>query len=61
VGRNGLILLTKDGMKWKTIPPPAAADFIAVAARDASSATVTAADGRKFSTGDSGKHWNALP
>jgi hypothetical protein len=61
VGRNGIILLTKDGTKWKTIPPPVPADFVDVAARDASSAMVTAADGHKFSTSDSGKHWNALP
>jgi hypothetical protein len=61
VGRNGIILLTRDGTKWKTIPPPVVADFVAVAARDARSAALTAADGRKFTTADGGKHWTALP
>jgi hypothetical protein len=61
VGRNGIILLTTDGTKWKTIPPPEPADFVRVAAQDASSATLTGADGRKFSTTDAGKHWKALP
>lgn len=60
-GRNGIILLTQDGAKWKTIPPPVPADFVAVAAQNGSTATLTAADGRKFSTGDGGKHWTAIP
>jgi hypothetical protein len=61
VGRDGIILLTTDGTKWKTISPPVRADFVNAAARNASSATLTAADGRKFSTTDGGKHWKALP
>jgi hypothetical protein len=61
VGRDGVILLTKDAKHWKTIPPPVTADFVGVAALDASSATVTAADGRKFTTADGGKHWNPAP
>jgi hypothetical protein len=61
VGRNGIILLTADGTTWKTIQPPATADFVGVTAKDASSATVTAADGRKFMTADGGKRWNPAP
>jgi hypothetical protein len=61
VGRNGIILLTTDGKKWRTISPPARVDFVDVAAQSASSATLVAADGRKFSTTDGGKHWKALP
>lgn len=61
VGRGGLILLTTDGRNWKTIAPPADADFIEVAATDASSATVTTTDARKFTTTDSGKHWAPAP
>ncbi|HKV05499.1 MAG TPA: hypothetical protein VJO53_10380 [Candidatus Acidoferrales bacterium] len=61
VGRNGMILLTTNGKKWTTIRPPVKADFVAVAATDASSATLTAADGRKFSTTDGGRHWNTIP
>jgi Putative zinc-finger len=58
VGNSGMIFVTKDGAAWMTIPPPMAADFVAVAAKDALSATVTTADGRNFSTVDAGKHWN---
>ncbi len=53
--------MTKDATNWTKIAAPVSADFSAVAAKDASSATVTAADGRKFQTTDSGKHWKALP
>jgi Photosynthesis system II assembly factor YCF48 len=57
VGRHGLVLLTKDAQNWKKVPPPDSADLIAVSAKDASSATVTTADGRKFSTHNRGKKW----
>ena len=60
IGDNGVILLTEDALNWQTIPPPADADFVAVRARDASSATVTAADGRKFTTTNRGKAWNPV-
>jgi hypothetical protein len=61
VGRGGMILLTTDGKNWKTVTPPADADFVSVAATDASSATVTTTDDRKFTTKDSGKHWTPAP
>jgi hypothetical protein len=61
VGNSGMILLTQDGTAWTRISPPLTADLIQVAAKDASSATVTAADGRKFTTVDGGKHWNPAP
>jgi Photosynthesis system II assembly factor YCF48 len=61
VGRGGIVLLTTDGRNWKTIAPPTAADFVNVSATDASSATVTASDGRQFKTSDGGKHWNPAP
>jgi hypothetical protein len=57
VGRSGAIVLTKDATKWKKIPPPVPADFTAVTAKNASDATVTTADGQKFSTSDGGKKW----
>jgi hypothetical protein len=60
VGNGGVIFLTQDGSIWTTISPPVTADFVAVAAKDASSATVTAADGRKFATSDAGKHWTPV-
>ncbi len=61
VGRAGMILVTTDGRKWKTIAPPADADFVDVSATDASSATVTTTDDRKFTTSDNGKHWTPAP
>lgn len=57
IGKNGAILLTKDAAKWKKIPPPVPADFTEVTAKSASAATVTTADGQKFSTIDGGKKW----
>jgi hypothetical protein len=57
VGRDGLILLTKDARNWQKIPPPIPADFTAVTAKDGSSATVTTTDGQRFTTGDGGKKW----
>jgi hypothetical protein len=57
VGDDGIILLTPDASNWQAIPPPVRADFVAVNARNASSATVTTADGRKFTTTNRGKTW----
>jgi hypothetical protein len=57
VGDDGIILLTKDAKSWHTIRPPVRADLTAVTAQDASSAIVTAADGRKFTTTNHGKTW----
>ncbi len=57
VGNVGVILLTQDGANWQTIPPPMQTNFVAVAARDAWSATVTTADGRKFTTANQGESW----
>jgi hypothetical protein len=57
VGRDGLILLTKDAKTWKRIAPPVVTDFFGVSAVNAPNATITAADGRKFTTRDAGKKW----
>ena len=57
VGKSGIILLTKDTTHWKRIPPPVPADFVAIEAKNGSSATVTAVDGQKFSTDNEGKKW----
>jgi hypothetical protein len=59
VGRAGAIFRTSDGSNWKKIPPPASADLVGVNATDASTATVTAADGQKYSTDTAGKIWVA--
>ena len=60
VGANGTILRTTNGAHWKTISAPAVADFVRVEAVDALTATVTAMDGRKFSTSDGGKSWSSV-
>jgi hypothetical protein len=60
VGEHGLILRTTDGKTWTAVQPPAAANpegFAGIEARDELSATVTAADGHKFTTADGGKTW----
>jgi len=61
VGSGGIVLVTRDGKKWHTVEPPAKEDFVAVSAADASSATITASDGRKFETHDGGKNWRSAP
>jgi hypothetical protein len=61
VGRRGVILMTTNALDWKTIHPPAQTDFIEVQAKDASVATVTAADGSKFITSNGGESWTKEP
>ena len=56
-GNDGIILLTQDAANWQTIPPPVQTNFVAIAARDAWTATVTTADGRKFTTTNQGESW----
>ncbi|HUA00132.1 MAG TPA: hypothetical protein VMB02_07370 [Candidatus Aquilonibacter sp.] len=56
-GNDGIILLTLDGSHWQTIPPPVQANLVAVTARDASNASVTTFDGRKFVTANQGESW----
>src|SRR5271156_6810504 len=60
VGASGAILRTTNGAHWKTIRPPAETDFVRVEATDALTATVTAQDGRRFSTSDGGKSWSGV-
>ncbi len=59
VGQHGTVLRTTDGVKWETMSPPAAVDLVAVSARDGLSATAVAADGRRFTTTDGGRTWQA--
>jgi hypothetical protein len=59
VGRAGVILRTADGEHWQQVSPPngVTGDWAAVVAYDAMSATVVAADLRRFSTQDGGRTW----
>jgi photosystem II stability/assembly factor-like uncharacterized protein len=57
VGGNGLVLVTSDGTRFARVAAPVAAALVGVTATDARSAVVTAADGRRFRTGDAGATW----
>ncbi len=56
----GVVFLTEDGKSWRKLPSPTSEDLVAVVAKSASNATVTANDDRKWSTDDSGKSWHAV-
>jgi hypothetical protein len=57
VGRGGVVLLTTDGRSWRKVAFPRAVDLVAVTAADERTATVTAGDGRRFTTTDGGVNW----
>jgi hypothetical protein len=57
VGRDGMIVLTRDGKHWRKVEAPVSIDLVGVTAKDASAAVVTAVDGRKFATTNGGKKW----
>ena len=61
VGQKGRIYRTADGVNWKRISPPTQSNFTTVTAQNASSATVTTADGKRFSTSNGGKTWQPVP
>jgi photosystem II stability/assembly factor-like uncharacterized protein len=56
-GAAGVVLRTTDGVTWLRLPFPEPADLVAIQAGDAAQATVTTADGRRFSTHDGGATW----
>jgi len=60
VGRDAVIALTKNGSDWERIDPPAQADFVAVAAKNDSTATVTTVNGKKYFTNNRGKKWKLV-
>ena len=57
VGREGVVLLTTDGRTFRRVSLPEAVQLVSVTAEDNLRATVTAADGRRFSTVDGGLTW----
>lgn len=57
VGQRGTVLLTTDGRRWQRKTFPEAVDLNGILAKDARTATVTAVDGRLFSTADGGSTW----
>lgn len=61
VGRAGAVITTSDGVTWRRVAFPAAADLVAVTADTGSTATVTAASGARYTTADGGATWAAEP
>jgi hypothetical protein len=57
VGRRGVVLRTTDGQNFSRVAFPEITDLSVVRAADAQSATVTASDGRVFTTTDAGTTW----
>ena len=57
VGPSGTVVVSTDGRTWQRVPVPEAIDLTAVRASDGLNATVTAVDGRTFTTTDAGKSW----
>jgi hypothetical protein len=60
-GSGGVVVLSTDARTWRRVSFSENADLVAVSATDASTATVTTADGRKFSTSDGGATWDRDP
>jgi photosystem II stability/assembly factor-like uncharacterized protein len=58
VGPAGTVLLSTDGRSWQRLAFPEAANLVAVTATDDKTASVTASDGRTFSTTDGGLMWS---
>jgi hypothetical protein len=57
VGRAGTVLRTTDGRQWQRLMFPLVVDLAAIQATDARTATVTAMDGRRFTTANGGTTW----
>ena len=57
IGSGGLVLVAADGSTFARVSLPERVDLTAVTASDARTAVVTAADGRRFRTDDSGRNW----
>jgi photosystem II stability/assembly factor-like uncharacterized protein len=58
VGRAGIVLLSTDGQTWQRRNIGEAVDLVGVRPVDGTTATVTAADGREFTTHDAGLTWS---
>ena len=56
-GRSGLVLRTIDGQNWQRLAVPQDIELTSVSSTDERTATVRAADGRRFVTTDGGRTW----
>ncbi len=59
VGRSGAVFVAV-GSQWRDVSLTELVDLVEVAAIDSMNATVTASDGRRFSTSDAGVSWTPL-
>ena len=59
VGPGGVVVVSIDGRTWQRVAFPESIDLTSVRASDGANATVTAADGRTFTTIDGGKTWRS--
>ena len=57
VGRGGLVLRSADGVTFARVTFPEPLELISITATDLLHATVTATDGRQFTTADGGLTW----
>jgi len=57
VGPGGIVVITTDGHSWERLSFPEVVDLVAIRATDDKRATVTAADGRRFTTTNRGQTW----
>ena len=58
VGPGGIVMITVDANLFTHVDVPGRPDLRSVTATDARSAVVTASDGRRFRTDDSGRTWH---
>jgi photosystem II stability/assembly factor-like uncharacterized protein len=61
VGPKGIVLRTTDGRTWTRVRFPEVIPLASIRAADADTATVTADDGRQFTTADGGRTWARPP
>lgn len=59
-GKSGTIVRTLNrGARWQLVSPPSRDNFAAINATDSNNATVTAANGQRFTTHDGGVTWSS--
>ncbi len=61
VGKEGAVLLSRDGQAFSRLSFPERVDVVAIQATDGDVAIVTTADGRSFGTSDGGATWRRGP
>jgi hypothetical protein len=59
IGPGGTVLRTTDGLTFEAVTIAGAGTLTSIRSTDATHATVTAGDGRIYSTSDGGRNWSA--